>query len=85
MDRGAWRAIVHEEKDPQNFRRLAQSHSMLGRAVRASGFPGGAGGMKNLPANARDTEDVGSVPGLGDSLEQKMATTPVFLSRKFHG
>ena len=67
MDRGAWRAIVHEEKDPQNFRRLAQSHSMLGRAVRASGFPGGAGGMKNLPANARDTEDVGSVLGLGRS------------------
>ena len=69
----------------KKFRRLAQSHSMLGRAVRASGFPGGAGGTKNLPANARDTEDVGSVPGLGDSLEQKIVTTPVFLSRKLHG
>ena len=33
--------------------------------MRALGFPGGASDMKNLPANARDTEDVGSIPGLG--------------------
>ena len=28
------------------------------------GFPGGAG-VKNLPANAGDTRDAGSIPGLG--------------------
>ena len=28
------------------------------------GFPGGLV-IKNLPANAGDTEDVGSIPGLG--------------------
>ena len=30
------------------------------------GFPGGAV-VKNLPANARDSRDVGSIPGLGRS------------------
>ena len=30
------------------------------------GFPGGLV-IKNLPANAGDTEDVGSIPGLGRS------------------
>ena len=30
------------------------------------GFPGGTV-VKNLPANARDTRDAGSIPGLGRS------------------
>ena len=29
---------------------------------------------KNLPANAGDTRDVGSIPGLGRSPEEGMAT-----------
>ena len=32
------------------------------------GFPGGSV-VKNLPANAGDTGDVGLIPGLGRSLE----------------
>ena len=32
------------------------------------GFPGGTV-VKNPPANAGDTRDVGLVPGLGDPLE----------------
>ena len=34
------------------------------------GFPGGAV-VKNLPANAGDTRDAGSVPGLGRSPEER--------------
>ena len=30
--------------------------------------------VKNLPANAEDTGDEGSIPGLGRSLEEEMAT-----------
>ena len=30
--------------------------------------------VENLPANAGDTRDAGSIPGLGDPLEQEMAT-----------
>ena len=42
------------------------------------GFPGGTSD-KNLPASAGDRKDVGSIPGLGRSLEKGMATTLVFL------
>ena len=41
------------------------------------GFPGGfpAGAVvKNPPANAGDSRDVGSVPGLGRSPEKEIAT-----------
>ena len=31
------------------------------------GFPGGASGKKNLPANAGDTRDTGSICGSGRS------------------
>ena len=41
--------------------------------------------VKNLPANAGDVRDVGSIPGLGRSLEEKRTTTPVFLPGEFHG
>ena len=30
--------------------------------------------MKNLPANAGDTGDLGSIPGLGRTLEKEMTT-----------
>ena len=30
--------------------------------------------VKNLPANAGDTGDMGSIPGLGDALKEGMAT-----------
>ena len=30
--------------------------------------------VKNLPANARDSGDVSSIPGQGDPLEKSMAT-----------
>ena len=35
--------------------------------------PGGAV-VKNLPANAGDTRDPGSIPGSEDPLEEEMAT-----------
>ena len=37
------------------------------------GFPSGLV-IKNLPASAGDAGDMGSVPGLKDALEKKMAT-----------
>ena len=37
------------------------------------GFPGGSE-VENLPANAGDTGDVGSIPGLVRSPEDEMAT-----------
>ena len=37
------------------------------------GFPGGSV-LKNLPANARDRGDAGSIPGPGRSLEEEVAT-----------
>ena len=36
-------------------------------------FPGGASG-KNPPASAGDAKDTGSIPELGRSLEEEMAT-----------
>ena len=45
------------------------------------GFPGGLE-VKNPPTSAGDT---GLIPGSGRSLEKEMATTPVFLPKKFHG
>ena len=37
------------------------------------GFPGGSV-VKNLPANAGDIRNMGSVPGLGGSSEEGLAT-----------
>ena len=36
--------------------------------------------VKNLPANAGDARDVGSIPGLGRSLEKEMAIHSSFLA-----
>ena len=42
--------------------------------------------VKNLPSNAGDTRDAGSIPELGSSPERReRATTPVFLPKKFQG
>ena len=42
--------------------------------------------VKNPPANAGDTRDAGSIPGLGRSPEEgKWQPSPVFLPGKFHG
>ena len=39
--------------------------------------------VKNLPASARDTEDVGSIPGSGRSPGEQH--TPVFVPGESHG
>ena len=42
--------------------------------------------VKNLPANAGDTRDTGSIPGLVRSpWRRKWQPTPVFLPGEFHG
>ena len=38
--------------------------------------------VKNLPANARDIRDTDLIPGLGRSLEEKMATHSSILAGK---
>ena len=49
------------------------------------GFPDGSV-IKNLPANAGDTGDVGSIPGSRRSFGGRIGNpTPVFLPGKFHG
>ena len=37
-------------------------------------------GVKNLPANAGDTRDMGLTPGLGRTLEKGMATQSSILA-----
>ena len=41
--------------------------------------------VKNPPPNAGDIRDTGLIPGSRRSLGEGLATTPVFLPRKFHG
>ena len=41
--------------------------------------------VKNLPANAGDSSDVGSTPGSGNLLEEEMTTHSVFLFGESHG
>ena len=41
--------------------------------------------VKNLPANAGDIRDTGSVPGLGRSSEGGYDNLLVFLPGEFHG
>ena len=38
--------------------------------------------VKNLPANAEDTGDIGFIPGLEDPLEKEMATHSSVLAWK---
>ena len=48
------------------------------------GFPDGSVG-KESTCNAGNPGDAGLIPGMGRSLEEKMATTLVFLPEKSHG
>ena len=41
--------------------------------------------VKNLPASAEDTRDVGLIPGLGRCPGEEMAMHSIVLSGKFHG
>ena len=41
--------------------------------------------VKNLPANAGDSRDAGSIPGSGWSLKEEMATHSSFLSEQPDG
>ena len=41
--------------------------------------------VKNLPANAGDTRDLGSIPGSGRSLEEGMATHSSILAGESDG
>ena len=45
------------------------------------GFPCGSV-VKNLPANAGDTGDLGSIPGSGRPLEEKIATDSSILAEE---
>ena len=40
--------------------------------------------VKNLPANAEDASDAGSIPGWEDLLEKEMATHSSILAWKIH-
>ena len=40
--------------------------------------------VKNLPANAGDIKEEGSIPGLGRSLEEAWQPTPIFLPGECH-
>ena len=51
----------------------------------ATGFPGGSV-VKNLPANAGDIGDMGSIPRVGEiPWSRKWHPTLVIFSEKFHG
>ena len=41
--------------------------------------------VKNLPSDAGNARDMGSVPGLGRSQEKGMATHPIILAEEFQG
>ena len=49
------------------------------------GYSGGLVVKKNPPANAEDAGNMGSIPGLGRTLEEEMATHSVFLPGKSYG
>ena len=41
--------------------------------------------VKNLPVDAGDVRDAGSIPESGRSPGEEMVPTPIFLPREFHG
>ena len=75
MDRGAWKAAVH------GVARLG--HNL---ATKPPPPMEKRTGVKNLPANAGGTRDMGSIPGVGKiPWRRKWQPFPVFLLGKFHG
>ena len=56
MDRGAWRATVHGVAESAERLSKYSTASLLGASQVALA-------VKNLPANAGDTRDAGSIPG----------------------
>ena len=67
-DGGAWWAAIYGVAQSRTrLKRLSSSSSSSSSSKDVTGdFPGGAV-VKNLPTNARDTRDVGSIPGSGRS------------------
>ena len=55
----------HKELDTTE--RLTLTYFLWGAALPYLGFPGGASGVKNLPASEGDLRDLGSIPVLGRS------------------
>ena len=78
MDRGAWHAAVHG---------VIKSWTWLSGWTATTAYSWASQVVlveKNPPAKAGDIRDIGSIPGLGRSLEEGMATTPVFLPGEPH-
>ena len=57
---------------------LYPDNGILFRTKKKWGFPGGAGGKKNPPANAGGLREVGSVPGWGRAPGGGNGTTPQY-------
>ena len=79
MGRGIWWATIDGVAESQTqLKRLSSSKYSI------MGFPGGTA-VKNMPANAEDTRDVGLIPGLGRSPgEGNGNPLQYFLPGKFH-
>ena len=59
---------------------------LIGKHPGCSGLPTGGSVVKNQPAYAGDTGDVGLIPGSGRSpWRRKRQPTPIFLPGKFYG
>ena len=74
MDRGAWQAT-----SPWGHKELDTTTVTEHTPILLEDFPA-ALVVKNPPDNARDTGDVGSIPG-----SERWQPIPVFLPIKFHG
>ena len=64
---------------------MCKSKSYLALSKSTAGFPGGTM-VEDPPADAGDTGDAGSIPGVGKThWRRKQQPTPVFLPGKSHG
>ena len=69
MGSRAWQAMVHRITQSQTWLKWLSTHTHTHTHTHIEQwrcFPGGAV-IKNPPANARDTKDMGLIPGLGKS------------------